>query len=163
MNASELFEILLADAARREELQADASAFAVKYSLDQEAIQFVRQLDWDGLNAQASALIKKRFHECLVYIPNTAKANENLTKEFTVFARSFWPDGHKRHRLDAVEFLKWLKKKRMSVDRCELYWNQFQLQRKRCAVKVYRGLNGKRHVLFMYRKGEVCKYYWRSL
>tara|TARA_Y100001960_G_C14499289_1_gene740718 strand:- start:344 stop:835 length:492 start_codon:yes stop_codon:yes gene_type:complete len=162
VNASELFELLLADGGMREELKADAFAFAVRHSLDEEAIEFVEKLDWVGLNAQVNALIEKRFHECVVYMPLTARANENLAKEFTMFARSFWPEGHKRHRSDAVEFLKWLLQKSMPVERRELHWNQFQLHGKRCSVKLYRGLNGKPQVLFMYRKGNVSRYYWRG-
>ena len=163
MNASELFEMLLTDADCRNELKTNAVAFAQKHALDEEALQFINNLNLKALDAQATALINKRFFECLSFIPNTVKANGNLKKEFSTFANNYWQDGHKRHRLDAVQFLYHLNEKQMPVDFFEIHWNQFQLQRKWISIKLYRAMNGKRRILLMRRKGSFCKYYWRNL
>lgn len=162
MNSSELFEMLLANSVCRTELRRDRDAFARKHLLKEEAICFVNQLDLEELETQATALINKRYSECLSYIPNTLKANSDLKKEFLQFAVDNWPTGHKRHRLDAVQFLFHLKQKKLALDMFELYWNQFQLQKKPISIKLYRAINGKRRILLMRRKGSFCKYYWRS-
>lgn len=163
MNSSELFEILLTDSVCRTELRKNRADFTQNHSLEEDAISFINQLDLEELESQATALINKRFNECLSYILNTAKANDNLKTEFTEFANNYWPNGHRRHRLDAIQFLYHLKRKKLVVDMFELYWNQFQLQRKSISVKLYRAINGKRRILLMRRKGSSCKYYWRNL
>ncbi|MAQ90284.1 MAG: hypothetical protein CMM03_10550 [Rhodopirellula sp.] len=163
MNSSELFEMLLANSVCRTELKKNRDDFTRKHRLEQDAISFLNQLDLEELETQATALINKRYSETLSHIPNTARANGDLKQEFAQFAVDYWPNGHKRHRLDAIQFLCHLKRKKLVVDMFEFYWNQFQLKQKSISVKLYRAINGKRRILLMRRKGSLCRYYWRNL
>ena len=82
---------------------------------------FVR-LDYQGLCRQATALIRKRWHEVSKLVPKTVDSLDSGADQlFYFYATAYWPEGHRRHALDSLGFLQFLSKNRiLSIDRCEL-------------------------------------------
>ena len=66
-------------------------------------------LDAQQLNQQAETLIQKRWHEVRRLAPRTIEAlGDSAGELFQFYAGRFWPQGHRRHQLDAFRFLQFL-------------------------------------------------------
>ena len=63
----------------------------------------------EQLDSQAAGLIRKRYHEAARLIPETmSRLGSRSVELFAGFAEGFWPDGHRRHEIDAMEFCRHL-------------------------------------------------------
>lgn len=67
------------------------------------------QIDCDGLCRQAQAMIDKRRYEVAKLLPETFAGIGSEGEElFNFYAQTFWPTGHRRHAIDARQFLQFL-------------------------------------------------------
>ena len=78
---------------------------ARRLNLGVNALPGLNALDVEALEMQAQGLVEKRWHEVRKLLPQTAA---NLGSEgpamFATYAEGHWPEGHRRHLLDAAAF-----------------------------------------------------------
>ena len=67
------------------------------------------RLDPVGLTHQAETLLQKRWHEVTKLLPSTiAELGSEAEELFRYLALKSWPEGHRRHALDAADFIGFL-------------------------------------------------------
>ncbi len=89
------------------------------------------------LETQSQCLFGKRLHELRFFVPNTVEAlGEELWPVFEDYASTFWPSGHRRHQLDALHFLKFLRARNRPVELREFNRIQFAVSGHRVVFKV---------------------------
>ena len=100
---------LLSDRELRAQFRNDAGQVAVTLGIDESARETFVGLNPAELEEQAQGLIEKRKHEVARLLPLTWKPlSLRADPLFQEFAESFWPEGHRRHLLDAVRFGEYL-------------------------------------------------------
>jgi hypothetical protein len=129
---------LLTDAALRSEFFQNRTATLERFDLDQAAAGVLQQIDESTFERQAQALIYKRFHEVMKMLPMTIRLlGEDAARRFREYAGQFWPDGHRRHLIDAVEFCRYLRdQKRGTVCRSEQNMVEFRLSKRRFEIHL---------------------------
>jgi hypothetical protein len=100
----------------RIEFEHAPEAVAIRLGLtDADSETFVR-LDIGGIARQAEGLLSKRWHEVADLIPETTKELGREGRDlFRFYASNSWPAGHRRHYVDAFNFLKFLKKNDLAI------------------------------------------------
>lgn len=135
-NLTEALTLLLSNARLREEYREDAERVARELSVVGTDMVTFLNLDLEQLDAQAEGLISKRFYETSRLLPITLRHLD--IKGRTLFwehAAKFWPTGHQRHLVDAVEFCRYLDDDANAfVCRTELNWIRFVLSQKWIAL-----------------------------
>ncbi len=102
--------LLLAQTALRDAYRQDPEALARRLEVGAPDLPSFLSLDLQGLEAQARSLKSKRFHEISSFLPRTmVLLGVSASQEFFAFAEDFWPKGHKRHLLDAINFCEHLR------------------------------------------------------
>ncbi|QDU96424.1 hypothetical protein [Lignipirellula cremea] len=102
--------LLLSNRELRRRLREAPAEVACELGLSGPEEEALRQIDLDGLERQAAALLGKRWWEVGKLLPLTIAALGSEAREvFEFYATRRWPDGHRRHAVDAVEFLAFLK------------------------------------------------------
>lgn len=93
---------------------------------DQSA--FFLNLKDDQLKTQADSLVRKRCGEVAELIPKTwGRLDKKAAYSFNQYAsESRWPDGHRRHFLDASQFCEFLRRQASSAYlKSEHHWIKF--------------------------------------
>jgi hypothetical protein len=109
MNMTSALARLLTEAPLRDNFRVDAQRTARELSVDADSIDTFCALDPSRLDAQAATLLSKRYHEAFSLLPETcAQLQHNGRDVFMEYAHSHWPEGHRRHLIDAVKFCQFL-------------------------------------------------------
>jgi hypothetical protein len=125
---------LLSDAALRERLRRDPEAASTLLDIN---VATLRELDLEGLEAQAQGLIDKRFHEVAKRLPRTlAGLGARTAGTFREYATGVWPEGHDRHLQDAAAFGDFLKRRGLPVCRSELNRVRFTCGRMPISIRL---------------------------
>ena len=159
---------LLSDADLRDVYRRDGLAAASELSLSSDDLQVFLSLDPNEVDRQAQGLISKRFYEASHLIPQTLhRVGDASRHHFYEYATPFWPTGHQRHLIDAVEYCKYLKENNLGlmVCRSELNWLRFLVARTACAIHFVADLvvHGKRRraiQLFFRWRGVARGFAW---
>lgn len=100
---------LLSDASLREEFRRSPIAVATTINLDADHVAMFIQLNISQIEDQAATLLNKRWNEVRSLIPKTVQdLGEEAQDLFMFYANQNWPKGHRRHPLDAFQFLQFL-------------------------------------------------------
>ncbi|MDG2221771.1 MAG: hypothetical protein P8L85_10335 [Rubripirellula sp.] len=112
----EILGRLLQDRGLRERLAKDRAAVAKELGIAADQASFIDGLNVHQLEAQAESLIQKRQHEVSRVIPETwSRLGRQWQVQFRQYAaKAAWPQGHRRHFIDAAMFCKFLKAKGVS-------------------------------------------------
>lgn len=157
---------LLVNAHLRQKFRDNPQAVAEQLNLDPETQAIFCQLQPDQVDRQSNSLISKRFHEVRQFLPRTW-ANLEPQKAhqlFYRFAATFWPEGHNRHRLDALAFCEFLSRiKSPGLVRSEWNWLHFCQSRSLLRIHFVRDLilENRRHfgVQFLYRRSNLPRWF----
>ena len=107
-------------------------------AITQDQSAFFLNLDGEQLKTQADSLVHKRRGEVAELIPNTwHRLGEKAIYSFNQYvAESKWPDGHRRHFLDASQFCEFLRLQASpSYLNSEHHWIKFLCHPKRISVR----------------------------
>ena len=131
-----VFAKLLSSSAYRSSFDQDPSRFIRQFDLSQEDAQSLLALDSRQLGLQARSLLRKRFFELKHYIPHSLEGDQKkLMGWFFEYGESFWPEGPKKHLIDAQKFLRELEIRKWSqVNRFECLWVNFMLDCKKIKI-----------------------------
>jgi hypothetical protein len=111
---------LLADRALRDALRRDRSEAARRLRVSEADLDGI---DPELLELQAESLIDKRRHEVSKRLPQTMALLAARGPElFREYAGSTWPEGHRRHGVDAARFGGYLAERGLPLCRSE--WNR---------------------------------------
>jgi hypothetical protein len=124
---------LLADPAARAMLRRDPLLAAGALDADPALLE---SLDLDGLEEQARGLVEKRFHEVAKLLPWTvAGLGPEAPAVFARHAAAFWPEGHRRHALDAESFARFLESRSLPLCRSEVNRLRFGMGGSRFGIR----------------------------
>ena len=131
-----VFAKLLSSSAYRSSFDQDPFRFIRQFDLSHEDAQSLLALNSRQLDLQARSLLRKRFFELKHYIPHSLEGDQKkLMGWFFEHGESFWPEGPKRHFIDAQEFLEELEIRKWSqVNRFEYLWVNFVLDCKKIKI-----------------------------
>jgi hypothetical protein len=102
-------------------------------------------IDAHELSRQAVTLIDKRYHEVCDLLPGTIAGLYNHARPaFGQYAETIWPDGHRRHHLDAVAFCRWLESHDLPFEPMERNCSAFAAQAAALRAHVITRINGMR-------------------
>ena len=148
---------LLSDRRVRELHRRDANTAARELDLRASDLAAFAALDPAGLDEQAAALLQKRFYEIAHLLPQTiARLGENAYARFLEYAESTWPEGHRRHWLDALGFGRHLRLARApELCRAELQRVAFIAEERKLSIALVREGHALPALQILYRrKGE---------
>ncbi len=103
MDAVEALARLLSDSTLRERFCETKELVARQLCADESDIGILLSVDPAGLRRQADLLIAKRTRAVFALVPNSLSGRHKL---FVEFAGGHWPEGHRRHDVDAWLFLR---------------------------------------------------------
>lgn len=96
---------LLSDRALREEFARDPVATVRRMGVREPDREAAARIDPVGLDRQAETLLRKRLHEVAPRLPaNFAALGPRAEATFFAYAETFWPEGPRRHAIDAGRF-----------------------------------------------------------
>lgn len=159
---------LLSDPRWLEAYKSDRQDAARQLHLAESDLTAFLSLDEDSLTQQAASLINKRFYEVSQIARFTVRIlGQRARALFKEFAPSSWPEGHRRHLVDAAEFCRHLKRTKQEYCRPELNYLEFLLSKRRFSVRHVRDFyvhNQPRFAIqVLYRKkGEPRQFVWFS-
>ena len=151
--------LLLVDAELRQEFRINPTVLADKLNLESAARSIFCQLPPEQLDRQAQGLVSKRCYEVRQLLPRTW-ANlgpDEALRLFHLFAPSYWPEGHHRHRQDALAYCEFLNQRRtQGLVRAEWNWLRFCESSHRWRIHFVRdlGIGNRRRAGFqlLYRR-----------
>lgn len=153
------FARLLCDAALREAFARDPVETSARLGVDEPGRSSFLALNPADLEAQANALLEKRFHEVSRLIPDTmTRLGSGARERFGAFAKISWPTGHQRHLIDALRFLESLDAEVASD--AERHWLTFALGRRRLAIHALPAQQNRKPFQFLVRTGRGVRA-WR--
>lgn len=122
----------------------------------------------EQLDAQATGLIRKRYHEVTRLLPETmSRLGSRRFELFAEFAEQFWPQGQRRHEIDALQFCRHLARTgRCPAAMLEANALRFALGRRKFAVHLVRTPRCRSRwnvQLFVRRKSHSRQFRWRLL
>lgn len=124
---------------------------------------FVLALEPDALEAQAESLIRKRSSEVSRLLPGTWKLlGDDAPTLFADYVdQSVWPEGHRRHLIDAMHFCHFLSKDfASSILSSERHWVDFLASSRSLSVRFVSGLLANQNrdlaIQFCCRRGGVA-------
>jgi hypothetical protein len=131
-----VFAKLLSSSVSRSSFHQNPSGFVRQFELSAEDAQSLLLLDRKQLDHQAKSLLKKRYFELKHYIPRTLEGDQKkIMGWFFEYGESFWPEGPRKHLIDAQKFLGDLNARKWpQVNRFERLWVNFMLDGKRIKV-----------------------------
>ncbi|MFQ5734273.1 MAG: hypothetical protein ACE5KM_20235, partial [Planctomycetaceae bacterium] len=96
-------------------------------------LDVLRNLDAEELQRQADCYIHKRYYEMAELIPaSLGLIGRGARRLFRQYATDNWPEGHRRHLNDAIEFVRFAGRRGRAVD-----WRECgRLQRIRATLVV---------------------------
>lgn len=103
---TEILGLLLQDSRLRKRLAKNRTAVMRELGAAQEQASFINGLNLQQLEAQAESLIRKRQYEASRVIPETwSRLGRHGQVHFRKYAdQAPWPQGHRRHFIDAAMF-----------------------------------------------------------
>lgn len=109
-DAIEALGLLLRDRALRKRFASDQSAVVKELGVASDQATFLCELNVQQLDAQARSLIRKRQAEVARLVPETwLRLGPEAHLQFRQYAdQSPWPEGHRRHVIDADRFCTFL-------------------------------------------------------
>ncbi len=151
---------LLRDPELRARFRRDPAGLARDMGLGPTDAELLARLCPDQLDAQARTLVDKRLHEAFQLLPGTvANLGSGARSLFISHALRYWPEGHQRHTLDALEFCNTLPNEFQDfIDQREINRLRFRIAPSQMRVHWIsrRSLSGSRflgiHVLFQRRR-----------
>ncbi|MCB1216008.1 hypothetical protein KDL44_01345 [bacterium] len=118
---TELLAILLSDARQRASFLGNRRAWLAQKLQDPGTAGHLLDLDAVQLESQAATLVGKRWRAVSELIPESSLGNSSLTAAlFREYADQYWPEGHRRHELDAVSFLRFCRGLGLRISTAEL-------------------------------------------
>lgn len=100
---------LLSDASLRDEFRNCPNSVADQIDLRSDHVAMFVELDIEQIENQAATLLSKRWNEVRQLIPATVSDLGDEAKDlFMFYANQNWPEGHRRHPLDAFQFMQFL-------------------------------------------------------
>lgn len=131
---------LLADGGLRCRFVLDPPGTAAAMPLQPAARDLLLRLDHAQLEQQAQALLDKRRYEAFKLLPRTVmRLGAQAPALFQAYAEGHWPEGYRRHHLDACAFGRFLKARACgALDEAELNLLAFHCARRRVAIHVVR-------------------------
>src|SRR3954471_5305162 len=115
---------LLADPALRQTLRRNLSEVALRLQIPEADLL---ALNAEDLETQAESLVDKRRSEVFKRLPRTvALLGDRASGLFREHAEGFWPEGHRRHAVDAARFGSALVERGLPLCRSE--WNRVRFQ-----------------------------------
>ena len=97
--------MLLTDRGLRDSFRLHPETVARELKVGRSEVKWFVLLNPDQLEAQAHTLLQKRFHEVGKLLPGTfAALAEEAWGLFADYSTTYWPEGHRRHLLDAAQF-----------------------------------------------------------
>ena len=116
----------------------DPQSVATNLGVDETVLRPFLALDPPALESQAELLLNKRFFEIRGLLPETcSQFGEDARKQFRAYAERVWPEGHRRHVLDALSFCTYLKDQvGFHANRCEVNRLRFVLAKRRFAIHL---------------------------
>jgi len=156
---------LLASREMRSLLRHDRVELARRLRLCASETDAIECLNPDDLDRQARGLVDKRWREVGKLMPRTVRRLGSEGKNvFEIYAETYWPEGHRRHLLDASAFLVYLQRNGSpSPDAEECARIHFAAGSGRLAIRFYKRLGGGyRSVLgvqFLWRRGRVFEHF----
>lgn len=145
---------LLSDRRLRALHRHDAPAAARELDLRAADCAAFAALDPAQLDEQADALLQKRFYEVAQLLPQTiARLNATAYARFLDYAGQAWPEGHRRHWLDALGFGAHLRKARApELCRAELHRVAFIAEERRFSIAFVRENSALPKLQILYRR-----------
>jgi len=152
---------LLASREMRSLLRHDRVELARRLRLRATETDAIAWLNPDDLDRQARGLVDKRWQKVGKLMPRTVRRlgweGESI---FEIYADTYWPDGHRRHLLDASAFLVYLRRLgNLSPDAEECARIHFSAGSGRVAIRfckrLGRGSRSGPGVQFLWRRGRV--------
>ena len=153
---------LLSDTQLRSAYGIDRYRVAREMSIAQCDLEAFVALNLRDLEQQAQCLIDKRYYEVARLLPQTVKRLGSDAQVLFVKHASFWPVGHRRHFIDAIEYCGYVHRSHPEkIVQAELIWLRFQLSNR--WLGIYRIVDidpdGKKtmsvHLFVRLRNGEV--------
>jgi hypothetical protein len=136
---TEAFAMLLADPRLRATFRDAPESAAELIGVSADARAAFLALPPEAVERQASCLIDKRAHEIRPLIPRSAAMlGDRYATLFNEYASGAWPEGHRRHWLDAAGFTEFLKKRREVFDPAEAHRAAFHRGAGRLSFHVVR-------------------------
>lgn len=121
---------LLKDPQLRAQFAADPGATVQALGLAGPDAATLAALSSAALEHQAHMLLRKRFEALRRHVPLTlTHLNAEAWERFTEYAIGQWPEGHRRHLIDALSFCRWLAERGLAFEPCERNALRFALSR----------------------------------
>lgn len=143
---------LLSDSGLRREFEKNPTAVADQLLESAYDKQTLLAISPAQLNSQADGLLQKRANQIANFLPQTWQllAETARPKFLTYASENPWPEGHRRHLLDATSFGEWLSDRSdPGLVRCELHRCRFALSPSRMKLHINRS-----GVCFFWRSGK---------
>jgi hypothetical protein len=126
---------LLADRHLRDAFERDPDTVALRLRVKAQDRALFSRLDPHELEVQARTLLRKRLHEVRQLLPMTARhLASTFNAAFLEYAETRWPQGHRRHLLDACDFSRHLERRGLVVCRSEANRARFEAARARLRI-----------------------------
>jgi len=126
---------LLVNPALRDTFSSSPQAAADLLNLNGADRSLFVALQADQIERQAQLLITKRMRETFVLLPLTVKAlGATAAAHFSEYATGYWPEGHRRHSLDALNFGEFLRSRQLPLNKSE--YNRVRFGNKHRGVRV---------------------------
>lgn len=139
LDAVEAMGLLLRDRQWRDRFASDRAGTIKELGIAPSQSKFFAALKLEQLDAQAESLIRKRRTEVARLIPETwSRLGSEGRCRFHQYAdQSAWPEGHRRHFIDAAQFCEFL---RSSAEpeylRSEHHWVEFVASDRTFSVRL---------------------------
>jgi len=127
MNLQTFLARLLSDRQLRNRYLAAPAAVQRAHGLDRSAADALASMDAPARQRQAETLLAKRYSEITAALPETCrKIGPHCRCLFDDFAEYAWPQGHDRHRRDAIAYLEYLTGQGVDISTAERRRLRFQ-------------------------------------
>lgn len=116
----------------------DRESVIAELGITKDQSAFFLNLKDTQLKTQADSLVRKRWGEVAELIPNTwVRLGKKAILRFNQYAdEAEWPDGHRRHFLDADQFCEFLRRQAPAgYLKSEHHWIKFLCHPKRISVR----------------------------
>ena len=148
---------LLFNPALRKTFLANPATAAELLNLADEARPMFLSLSPQQVEHQAQLLITKRMRETFQQLPVTVKClGPSVVATFTEYATQYWPQTHRRHSDDALQFCQFLYTRQLPFNQSEYNRCRFRSDSKRLQVCLAKDavVNGRLHLALqvLYRR-----------
>jgi len=135
--------LLLRDRELRQRFANDRHSFINEMGVGSDDQAYLMSLNAEQLEEQARSLIRKRRAEVVRFVPKTWSCmGEHANIVFQEYVdHSVWPEGHRRHLLDALGFCEYLEsRQRDGYLKSEHHWVWFLANERFASIRVLEDL-----------------------